>query len=198
MVRSGRHATLICDRILAFDTETVALPSGTRYPAICQIGIVYFEAFDDGRVVPVGELDLKLNPEVAPDAWQQDAIAVHGIRPEDVADAPTFFEAFGEIAAMAVGARKLVGFNVEYDIMTLAATLKRYGLEYNFPWPPQHVDVMKMAADRLEALAGKRGNKMPTLTEAFEALVGEPMQGAHDAMADIRATVNLYNILTRR
>ena len=179
--------------ILLLDTETVAMASGSRYPAMCQIGMIRGTIhMNELDVTVLGELDQKLNPEVPASEWQEDAIAITGIRPEDVANEPTFFEAYHDIYDMACGSRILVGYNVEFDVNVIAAALRRYGLEHHFPWPREHVDVMKLSADRFPAIAGKRGNKYPTLSEAYAKLMGEELKDAHDAMADIRATLEVY------
>ena len=77
----------------------------------------------------------------------------------------------------------------EYDIPLLQFTLRRYGLETRFPWPPFHHDLMKIATDILN-LQGKTGNKYPTLMELYVALFDEEFLGAHDAEQDAMATMS--------
>jgi DNA polymerase-3 subunit epsilon len=44
--------------------------------------------------------------------------------------------------------------------------------------------------------AGFRRHKNPTLAEAYEILLGKPpFAGAHNALADVRATVEIYRCL---
>jgi DNA polymerase-3 subunit epsilon len=40
--------------------------------------------------------------------------------------------------------------------------------------------------------AGRRTSKTPKLTEAYELLLGKPLTGAHNALDDARAVVELY------
>ena len=43
--------------------------------------------------------------------------------------------------------------------------------------------------------SGRTGYKNPKLTEAYESLVGGTVDGAHDAMVDVRATVKVFAAL---
>ena len=56
-------------------------------------------------------------------------IKIHGIRPEDVADAPTFGEAWPEIRAF-IGSDTVVAHNASFDMSVLRYSLDQYGLPY--------------------------------------------------------------------
>lgn len=184
-------------RFLAFDTETVRLTSGTRAPEMCQIGMISDEIHRHDpadRVLDRRELTLHLDPDIPAEKWDEEAIKVHGITPEDVAGCGTFYEIFPRIVDVAIGAQVLVGYNLKFDVAVLAATLRRECLEHHFPWPMTHVDVMELAQDRLR-LQGKRGQKNPTLGEIYEHLFERPLEGAHDALSDIQATIEVWEAL---
>lgn len=153
-------------------------------PGICQIGAVR----DDGM-----EFSTFINPEVA--RWEEGAMKVHGITPDSVQGAPTFFAIFPKFAAFVTGCDTWGGYNTKFDKDVLWYQLLRYGFERSFPWPVNDLDVMKSASQRM-AMEGKRGTKRPKLVEIYEHLFSEPFE-AHDALADIRATYRVHRELTK-
>ena len=125
------------------------------------------------------------------------ATAVHGIDDEKVRGAPAFREAwdrflrFVEAAAgPASSALLLVGYNNwSYDDKTLHVELKRAGLPPDEAFSARDV----WTADVLRALRALRrsqgGEKLSLrLGDVYERLLGQPLDGAHDALADCRAT----------
>ena len=87
---------------VALDVET----ANRRGGSICQIGIVTFEG---GRVVD--EWQTLVNPR---DRFDAGNIRVHGIRPNDVANAPTFREIAGEVHERTTG-QIVVAHNCNFD-----------------------------------------------------------------------------------
>ncbi|MBY0298186.1 MAG: 3'-5' exonuclease [Methylobacterium sp.] len=103
-------------RTLAIDFET----ANERRDSPCAVGLAWIE---DGRVVRraarlIRPAELRFSPF---------NIAVHGIRPRDVADAPHFPEAMAEFLPDLPGALVLA-HNASFDVGVLAATLQAYGL----------------------------------------------------------------------
>lgn len=189
-------------RYFFLDTETTGLVTPSRdwnaQPGICQIGIVCFDLANKTAAPGLKPLALIdnyvaftsfVNPEKA--KWEEGAIKTHGIKPEDVADAPSFFEVFEDIARLAKGADVWGGYNTKFDKDVIYYQLQRYGFERNFPWPRQEVDVMRLVKEHFGE-QGKRGEKNIKLVEAYERLIGKPMADAHDALADIKATVEVF------
>jgi DNA polymerase III epsilon subunit-like protein len=188
-------------RYFFLDTETTGLVKPTRdflaQPGICQIGIVCFD-FDpayktqEGKEMQRNYVDFMsyVNPEIA--KWEDGAIKTHGITPEMVKDAPTFFEVFEDIARLAKGCDVWGGYNTKFDKDVLAYQLERYGFSRHFPWPRHEVDVMRLVKEKCGE-QGKRGEKNIKLVEAYERFIGKPMSSAaHDALADIKATVEIF------
>ena len=87
---------------VALDVETANRNGGS----ICQIGIV---AFENGAIVD--EWQTLVNPRARFDAGN---VRVHGIRPADVADAPTFRQIAGEIHERTTG-QIVVAHNASFD-----------------------------------------------------------------------------------
>lgn len=189
-------------RYFFLDTETTGLVKPTRdflaQPGICQVGIVAFELdpefrTEEGKVEQINYTDFVslVNPEIPNARWEEGAMKVTGITPERVKDAPTFFEVFEEIARLAKGADYWCGYNTKFDKDVLHYQLERYGFLRNFPWPRGEIDVMRLVKERFGE-QGKRGEKNIKQTEAYELLFKKPLANAHDALADIKATVDIF------
>lgn len=181
-------------RVLCLDTETTRLPVGTRQPEIVQIGMVSWNT-DMG---PDGEWKRELcalvNPDVPLDQWDPESVEIHGIGPEDVEGEPTLPGLMREIFDVAVGCELLIGYNLPFDVGVLAAELRRHDIEHHFPWPLAHVDVQDLAMEAMP-LVGRSGRKPPKLVEIYEHLFGSAFDGAHDAMADVKATIKVWDRL---
>lgn len=188
--------------ILFIDTETTGLTTASRdwmaQPGICQIGAIKVAEPGDlipgqnGEVIAYFEIDsfyTLVNPEIS--QWQPDAIKTHGITPEKVQDAPTFFEIGPALARFTLGCRAWAGFHTKFDKDVLWWQLQKYGFERSYPWPLDEIDVMRVAGRVMET-QGKRGMKNPSLEEAYQHFIGSAFEGAHDAIADIRATFAVW------
>lgn len=115
-MRVPMHASM---HAVAIDFETA---NETRTSA-CSIGVAWIEG---GRVVATEEhlirpREMRFNPFNT---------AVHGIRPEDVADAPEFPEVWARIRDRMDG-RLVLAHNASFDLSVLRHTLGDYGLA----WP---------------------------------------------------------------
>lgn len=186
--------------IVIIDTETTGLVKDgvtdfLAQPGICQIALKRIpspganKAYHKHGIVTAGcdfdEFISLVNPEMT--KWEEGAMKVHGLTPEKVKDAPTFFELAPKIAEFFVGATTWAGYNTPFDKKVMWFQLLRYGFEMSFPWPPHEIDVMQMASKRLN-LQGKKGQKYPKLVDAYAETFGKNYENAHDALADIRAT----------
>ncbi|GGA27216.1 exonuclease domain-containing protein [Paenibacillus physcomitrellae] len=89
--------------------------------SVCSIGLVEVQ---DGVIVQ--EKYSLINPH---DAFDPFCVAVHGITPEMVADAPTFLEFWQEIRELIEG-RTLVAHNASFDMSVLRYCMEAFGLDY--------------------------------------------------------------------
>lgn len=183
------------DKMFAvIDKETTGLLNDKSQDFMAQPGIVQLGVLVlDPQFKELAHMDLLVNPDISAAAWAPEAIEVHGIKPEDVANSPSFMAIAPQFAEMVRGCKYWVGFNTRFDRKVLWWQLLKYGLEMNFPWPPEELDMMKVVRDKLNT-RGKRGTKPVTLSEAYENIMGKPMEGAHDALADIRGTAELLRV----
>lgn len=189
--------------VVAFDLESTGMlrdgsPRWQDQPGITQIGasrLVYrdglLDAGDHGWRIE-STYTTYIDPELPPERWEPGAIEKTGIGPDTVKDAPNLLMAHAELAEFFRGATHAITFNGEwFDYTLLNYQLQRYGLDKLFPWPPCHIDLMKQAAT-WAGIQGKRGEKKPTLEELYEIVVGHKFDNAHDAGADIEATVQIF------
>lgn len=181
-------------KLFMLDTETTDLvKEGVTdfldQPGICQIGIVIL----DEKFKEIDSFQSLVNPEKS--KWSEGAMKVHGITPDRVKDAPTYFALHDQIADMAEGCSTWSGYNTKFDKDVLWFQLLRYGFERSFPWPRYDLDVMKLASEKM-AMQGKRGLKRPKLIEIYEHLFNESFD-AHDALEDIRATARVLKELSK-
>lgn len=175
--------------VIDFETTGLVDEKSTdfmRQPGIVQMGVLVL----DKDFKEIGSLNTLINPEIAAGAWAPKAIETHGIQPAQVRDAPTYMAIHRQFSDLIRSSRYWVGYRTRFDRDVLWYQLMRYGLERNFPWPDQEIDVMRLATEHINA-KGKRGALFNTLGAAYETVFGRGFEGAHDAMADVRATGEL-------
>jgi len=180
---------------LGLDLETTGFLNSqsidpAKQPGIVQIGAVVLDA----KLKELRAFNSLVDPEIA--FWTEDAIATHGIKPEDVKGKPSLFTIACGLAEFAVGCTHFFGYNIKkFDAPVLAWQLQRYGRQWNFPWPPTHVDVMELAMASLRVGSKRGGMKFVKLGDAYEQLTGKKHESAHDALGDIRATAEVLRKL---
>jgi DNA polymerase-3 subunit epsilon len=114
--RASRSA-FVLNAWVALDFET----ANQWRDSPCAVGVV---KVCGGRIVDAWST--LINPE-APFSWHN--IAVHGITPEAVVDAPTFPAVLGRILATFDGAEALVAHNAAFDLQVLTDTATAYGMD---------------------------------------------------------------------
>lgn len=158
--------------LLFFDLEATGL-NITR-DRIVQLAMI--KLFADGR--PREELEMKLNPTVPISA---EATGIHGLTNDDVADAPTFADVAQRIYDF-IGDADLAGYNSNrYDVPLLQEEFYRAGIFFDTNGR-RLID-----AQQIFYLMEPR-----TLGAALKFYAGKEMENAHDALADVRATVDVF------
>jgi len=157
--------------IVFFDIESTGL--NVIKDRILQIALIKYVPNDPEPK----ELTMLIDPQIpiAPDA-----MAVHGITPEMLAGKPTFADVAKEIHDF-IGDADLGGYNSDrYDIPMLLEEFARVGIDLEID-KRRTVDVQKIFY-RMEPR---------TLKAALKFYCGKDLEGAHDALADVRATVDV-------
>ncbi len=158
--------------LVGFDLETTGVD--VDRDRIVQIALV--RVAPDGRLVTFDSL---VNPEMP---IPPEATAVHGISNDDVRDAPTLAGIRAEVEEMFKDA-DLAGFNsIRFDLPLLQTELKRVGGFLDLRGV-RHLDAMRIfhAMERRD------------LTAALRFYCDRELTGAHNALADVTATLDVLD-----
>lgn len=172
--------------ILVFDTETTGKIEYKKMwdlkvqPRIAQLGAILY----DENAEVKGELNLLIKP----DGWTmpEEVQAIHGISTEDcqkygvdIRSALAMFNMWLKLDPL------LVAHNTDFDEFLIDSEVKRLGKN------PIVANARKFctmkSSTNIVKLPGPRGFKWPQLQELHEFLFKVRFEGAHDAMADVRA-----------
>jgi DNA polymerase-3 subunit epsilon len=156
--------------IVFFDLETTGLDLGKDRA----VSIATLKIDLEGKTT---EKKILINPEMP---IPKEASDIHGITDEMVADAPTFRQISKSLFSHFENC-DIAGYNSDYyDVPLLMKEFSRCGI--NFPtWELNLVDVLKF--ERM-----LNSNK---LEEVYYRYTGKALEGAHDALNDIRATFEI-------
>jgi DNA polymerase-3 subunit epsilon len=158
--------------IIFFDLET----TGTN-PAVDRIvSITAIKLFPDGSRI---EKEKLVNPLVPIPLI---ATAIHGITDEAVADRP-YFRRLSKSMHTFFSNSDLAGFNIlKFDLPLLQAEFARVGF-IKFPEPgTKIIDVQVIYHSR----------ERRTLSDAVKFYCQESLKDAHNALADVKATINVF------
>jgi len=194
--------------ILFADTETCGIPNDRlpddheAQPPLVQLGCLLVDE-DNGAEWATLELIVRPNGWTIPDSAAQ----VHGI-------STALAEAVGVPLSLVVPAyvnlraraSKLVFHNAEFDLKILRQAIARNGKPVTRPGPSDYECTMAMASPIMKIpptermVRAGRGDqfKHPSLMEAHEHFLGEKFEGAHGALADVRACARIYFEIKRR
>lgn len=187
---------------LFYDTETTGLPlfnepsEDPRQPHIVQLGACLVDL--DTR-----ETIASLDVITKPDGWTiPDEVAkVHGITTEhalavgvpELLAIDMLMELWGK-----AGVR--IGHNEQFDARIVRIALMRFEPETADPWKAGAAECTATLATPLCKLpptakmraAGRNHYKTANLGEAFKHFTGRDLDGAHNAMVDVRACMDVY------
>lgn len=157
--------------LIFFDVESTGL--NVVRDRIVQIALIkYSPGKDDPQ-----ELSLLINPGVP---IPEESYAIHGISAQDVANQPTFAQVADKIYTF-IGDGDLAGYNsARFDVPILMEEFARVGMEFSME-NRSSVDVQRIFY-KMEPR---------TLSAAVRYYCNKELQGAHDALADVRATVDV-------
>lgn len=127
----------------------------------------------------------------------------HNITTEMVQGQPTLGQAWDMIHDILLEADIVLAYSTESDFMYLEKSagkkMLKFDLDYN-TW----LDAAEFSKDLIGAMRWHSDNlywffKTPKLTHAYEVVLGKEFPGdAHDALADARATVDLFNAMLEK
>ncbi len=155
---------------VALDLET----ANPDFSSICQIGIVRFyqgHALDRWETL--------VNPETT---FARANKGVHGIRAQDVKDAPTYLQVFGDVKRLLQG--QVVVHYTFFDRKAMNAAHKRYGLP---PLQCSWLDVSSVVRGTWPQFA-RRGYGLSDMTK----FLGIELDQHHRAVVDARAAGEVF------
>lgn len=200
------------ERILFYDTETTGLPGQSggldAQPHLVQVGAVLF---DMETRKELSSIDLT----VCADGWDipPRSVSVHGITAEQ---------------SKVVGVKEKAAFNIFWQLWRRSTLrvghnegfddqIMRYAIERYSPneavaksaveaWRWGRAictmgaskNVLKIPPTSRQRAAGFHSYKNPNLSEAYEAFFGKQFEGAHTALADTRACMDIFFELERK
>ncbi len=168
---TNRQLMQISTPLVFFDLETTGV--NTASDRIVQIGAV--------KIMPDGqreERNVLINPGIPIPA---SATAIHGISDEDVKGKP-FFRQISKSFSRWLSGCDLAGYNSDnFDVPILVEEFARAGID--FPEEGTRlIDVLKI----------ERNVNSHRLEDTYRRYTGQSLEGAHDALADILATVAVF------
>ena len=185
---------------LVFDTETTGkadlrLPfDHPAQPRIVQIGA---QLFDDGWRIR-GELNLILKPEGF--TIPASASAIHGIT-QEIAERYGVHRcgALMMLSELANRAQTIVAHNLDFDRHMVDVETVRHIVEFPAGHEVEFCTMREMTPIcKIPSRNGYSDYKWPRLDEAYRFAFNEDFDGAHDAMADVRACARIYRWLQER
>ncbi|TNE66989.1 MAG: 3'-5' exonuclease [Bacteroidetes bacterium] len=158
--------------IIFFDLETTGL--NVIRDRIVQIAMV--KLFRNGS--DPAEFNTLVNPGIP---ISEEAMSVHGITPKDLANKPTFRQLADKIWEF-IGDSDLAGYNSNrFDVPMLMEEFARVGMEF---------DVSRRRLIDVQRIFYKMEPR--TLKAAYRLYCGKELTDAHDALADVRATIDVF------
>jgi len=179
---------------LVYDTETSGIPDwkvpsdSPHQPHIVELGALVVD-LDSYKLVHSASVIVR------PDGWQigTEVSDIHGITHEHAMDV-----GIPEASALAIAldlwrsCNVRIGFNESFDARILRIAMKRHR--------PEMADEFKAGPAEccMRQAAKVLGGKWPKLADAYNALTGRVLEGAHSAFADAMATAELHKALRGR
>ena len=175
-------------QIIIFDTETTGIPNwktpsgGDDQPHIVSLAALMVEE-------QTKEVIQTLNLIVKPDGWEipQETIDVHGITNELAAEVGVPEEAALNIFLNLWNGRKRIAYNTTFDNRIIRIATKRYKNEQVIVnWKDGQYECAMIGSKKV------MGGKNPKLEAAYKYFMGTELEGAHDALVDTKACMDVY------
>lgn len=186
-------------KALIFDTETTGMvqfrkpPEDPSQPDLIQLGMLLVDT-RDWEPRARHSLLVQLAPGVTIEPAARDA---HGISEEDCAryGVPSIV-ACSLFNQACLQADLIVAHNLSFDSSIMKTALHRIGGKPHRFDGRQLICTKEASTDVLK-LPGKYGYKWPTLAEAYRHYTGLEIEGAHDALVDTEACLQVFRGLVQ-
>lgn len=189
---------------LFFDTETSGLPhfrepsDDPRQPHLLQFAAIL--AREDGTEVETFSTLVKPYPGCV---IAEEAFNAHGITickaTEEGMDGSELTDRFFDMLSRAT---RVIGHNVTFDLRIVRIhTTRSHGMKWDCPVPytctmRSASPIMKLPPTPKMIAAGFNKYKPPNLGECVRHFFNEDLEGAHDALVDVRACKRVFHAIT--
>lgn len=191
---------MITGNILFYDTETTGKadmkgsPTDTGQPYLVQLGAVMLDYN--------GNIHAQVDLTVKPDGWiiPPEATDIHGISHElaEKTGVPlrTVMSVFSNLCKQST---IISAHNLDFDELIALIQYHKLGVSHSMDHL-QKVCTMKYATDQIKIPSPYRKGqfKWPSLEEASKFYLGKSVSGAHKAMNDCIALVNIFAEMKKR
>jgi DNA polymerase-3 subunit epsilon len=201
--------------ILFYDTETTGLPlfslpsEHPDQPRVCQLAA-------ELCIEETGETLQEMNMIILPNGWTipDEAAAVHGITTERaLVEGVAADLVVAHFIDMWMESNLRAGHNESFDMRMLRIELMRHShysgqtmltddgdIPFADYWKKStayctqgnSIKIINLPPTEKMKKARRFGPKSPNLGEAYQFFTGQPLDGAHDAMVDVRAAKAVY------
>ena len=185
---------------MCFDTETTGLPLDNNksffdinnWPRIVQISFSLFRFLHNNV-----EIDYQKDYVIAPEDFviPLESTKVHGINQKDALSKGFSMEdVLLYIADQLQYVDYIVCHNVDFDINVLRSEFLRFGIDVS----KQFTHIKTICTMKSGARLFPKEKNWPKLEDLYLYLTGEKMQGAHNALNDVNATIKCFEKLIQR
>ena len=192
-------------KIVFWDTETSGLPlfkepsEHPDQPHIVQIGACLV---DTDTWKTLATIDVMCRPEgwIVPD----EVAAIHGITTEMAADLGVPESLAVEMLLDLIGERLMVGHNLPFDIrMVRIASMRFFEPTQTEAWAERKYEctqalstpILKLPPTEKMKAAKRFHHKSANLGEAYRFFTGRELVGAHSALVDVQACIEVYRAI---
>jgi len=182
--------------LLFYDTETTGLPiwdkpSGDEcQPHICQLAAILSD--EQGNHLS------SMNALIHPENWTipEDMSNIHGITTQKAESGGiSIITAILMLNDLWEKSDIRIGFNESFDARMVRISIKRhFDEEFAEKWKAGEKYCAMQKSRMICKIPNAKGTatKAPNLTEAYKHFTGKDLANAHDAMADVLATIDIY------
>ncbi len=197
-------------KAVLFDVETTGIPNwklaadAQGQPRMCSMAAAL--------LTDTGEIIEKFHHLIKPEGWEEEVIAkaeaeggafgVNGLSMKKLnAEGIPVVEVLTKFDALVDQCEGIGAFGISFDQKMARSEQRRagrpdrYGERPTFCVMKAATDVCKIPPTDKMMAAGKRWFKQPNLGEAVRHMLGRDLPDAHDALADLMATVEIFAMM---
>lgn len=178
---------------LFFDTETTGLPSQVasnpeHWPRLIQLGWLLTD--EKGKILRNGDLIIKPQGFTIP----LRTIRIHGITMKRaLTEGVMLQDALARFSEVLRFSHVLIGHNVDYDYHVIKAEFNRKKIDTLIERYPRFCTMKTpLIIEFCRLMKGDNQSNWPSLADLYYSLFNEPLQGAHDAFQDAKATSQCF------